>query len=257
MRVTVVAPVLLVLSLWCSWAVALILAVAGPLIPVFMALVGMAAKEASRKQMAEIGSLNTLLTDRLAMLQDIRLLDAGGRTAEDFGARADGLRERTMAVLRIAFLSSTVLELFSALGVAMVAVYVGFSLLGELGFGAWATPLTLGEGIFVLLLAPSFFQPLRDLAAAWHDQAEAKAVAEEIDALLDDAATPIPGGISRAAALPGPAVLAFRDVRLARGGTEVQVPDFAAMPGELVVLSGPSWPGRGPIRWPAPAMNTG
>ncbi|WP_172329626.1 ABC transporter ATP-binding protein/permease [Mangrovicoccus sp. HB161399] len=243
MRVAAVAPVLLLLSLWCSWAVALILAVAGPLIPVFMALVGMAAKEASQKQMAEIGSLNTLLTDRLAMLQDIRLLDAGGRTERDFGTRADALRQRTMEVLRIAFLSSTVLELFSAIGVAMVAVYVGFSLLGELRFGAWATPLTLQEGIFVLLLAPSFFQPLRDLAAAWHDQAEARAVAEEIDALMDGAAAPIPGGIARAAPLPGPASLAFRDVRLMRGGHEVAVPDFAAAPGELVVLSGPS--GRG------------
>ncbi|WP_240722489.1 ABC transporter ATP-binding protein/permease [Poseidonocella sp. HB161398] len=243
MRVSAVAPVLLLLSLWCSWAVALILAVAGPLIPVFMALVGMAAKEASERQMGEIGSLNTLLTDRLAMLPDIRLLDAGERTARDFGQSADRLRARTMEVLRIAFLSSTVLELFSAIGVAMVAVYVGFSLLGELGFGAWATPLTLEEGIFVLLLAPSFFQPLRDLAAAWHDQAEAKAVGGEIDALLAGAAAPLPGGVAEAPALPGAATLSFRDVRLSRGGREIAVPDFDAAPGELVVLTGPS--GRG------------
>jgi ATP-binding cassette subfamily C protein CydD len=64
----------------------------------------------------------------------------------DFADRAEALRERTMAVLRVAFLSSTVLELFSAIGVAMVAVYVGFALLGEIPFGAWATPLTLTRG---------------------------------------------------------------------------------------------------------------
>jgi ATP-binding cassette subfamily C protein CydD len=98
----------------------------------------------------------------------------------EFADRAEALRERTMAVLRVAFLSSTVLELFSAIGVAMVAVYVGFALLGEIPFGAWATPLTLSEGIFLLMLAPEFFQPLRDLAAAWHDKAGALAVTREL-----------------------------------------------------------------------------
>ncbi|MBE3639888.1 ATP-binding cassette domain-containing protein [Mangrovicoccus sp. HB182678] len=242
-RVAVIPPVLLGLSGACSWAVAVILALAGPLIPVFMALVGMAAKEASARQMAELGNLTTLLTDRLAMLQDIRLLGAAERTARDFATRAETLRARTMEVLRIAFLSSTVLELFSAIGVAMVAVYVGFSLLGELNFGAWATPLTLSEGIFVLLLAPSFFQPLRDLAAAWHDKAEAEAVAAEIDALTAASADAIPGGIAPAPALPGPAALSFRGVRLRRGAALVDIPDFEARPGTLTVLSGPS--GRG------------
>jgi ABC-type transport system involved in cytochrome bd biosynthesis fused ATPase/permease subunit len=58
-------------------------------------------------------------------------------------------------------LSSAVLELFSALGVAMVAVYVGFHLLGDISFGAWRRQLSLTEGMFVLLLAPSFFEPAR------------------------------------------------------------------------------------------------
>ncbi|MGM0586434.1 MAG: ABC transporter transmembrane domain-containing protein, partial [Pseudomonadota bacterium] len=123
LRVAVVPPAILALSLSVSWAVALILLVAGPLIPVFMALVGMAAKEASRRQMAEIGDMNTLLMERLAALPDIRLLDARERMAADFAARSEGVRARSMAVLRVAFLSSAVLELFAALGVAMVAVY--------------------------------------------------------------------------------------------------------------------------------------
>jgi ATP-binding cassette subfamily C protein CydD len=130
--------------------------------------------------MDEIGSLSGLLGERLSALTDIRLLDARARMSADFADRAEALRERTMAVLRVAFLSSTVLELFSAIGVAMVAVYVGFALLGEIPFGAWATPLTLSEGIFLLMLAPEFFQPLRDLAAAWHDKAGALAVTREL-----------------------------------------------------------------------------
>jgi ATP-binding cassette subfamily C protein CydD len=180
LRAAILPLAYLALALPFSWAVALILAVAGPLIPVFMALVGMAAREASERQMDEIGSLSGLLGERLSALTDIRLLDARARMSAEFADRAEALRARTMAVLRVAFLSSTVLELFSAIGVAMVAVYVGFALLGEIPFGAWATPLTLSEGIFLLMLAPEFFQPLRDLAAAWHDKAGALAVTREL-----------------------------------------------------------------------------
>ena len=98
-----------------------------------------------------------------------------------------------MAVLRIAFLSSAVLELFSALGVAMVAVYVGFHLLGYLEFGGWGRRLSLGEGLFVLLLAPAFFEPLRELAAVWHDRAAGEAALDAL-ALLSHDGVPLPGG---------------------------------------------------------------
>lgn len=134
MRVMVLPPVILCIALWHSWAVALVL-LAGPLIPLFMALVGWAAKEASARQMKDVGRMNDVLVDRLAALSDLRLIGAGPPTVENFIRASEGLRERTMAVLRIAFLSSTVLELFSALGVAMVAIWVGFSLLGELSWG--------------------------------------------------------------------------------------------------------------------------
>ena len=165
-RVMFVPLVILVLGFWFSWAVGVVLLVTGPLIPVFMVLVGMAAGEASRRQMAGIGTLNDLLIERLAALVDIRLLDAGPLVISDFGSGADQLRARTMKVLSIAFLSSTVLELFAAIGVAMVAVYVGFALLGAIGFGSYGQPLSPAAGIFLLLLAPDFYQPLRDLSAA-------------------------------------------------------------------------------------------
>lgn len=104
----------------------------------------MAAEDASRRQMDEIGTMNDMLMDRLAALMDIRLLGAVDRAADDFATRAERLKANTMGVLRIAFLSSTVLELFSALGVAMVAVFVGFTLLGEIGFGSWGSGPVLG-----------------------------------------------------------------------------------------------------------------
>ncbi|MBE9638964.1 thiol reductant ABC exporter subunit CydD [Salipiger mangrovisoli] len=230
-----------------SWAAALVLLVAGPLIPVFMALVGMAAQEASRKQMVEVGAMNTLLIDRIAALPDLLLLNAAEASRAEFATRAEALRERTMAVLRVAFLSSTVLELFSALGVAMVAVYVGFSLLGEITLGTWGLfgpGLTLFQGLFLLLLAPDFFQPLRDLAAAWHDKAAAEAVAEEVAAAEVSLGAPVLGQGRRVPPLMGPASILLQGVALERGGRRLVLPDVAVAPGGSLALRGPSGSGK-------------
>lgn len=239
--------VLLALAATQSWAAALILLIAGPLIPLFMALVGMAAEAASRDQMAEIGALNRLAIDRIAAITDLRLLGAGARAQDDLARASDDLRSRTMAVLRIAFLSSTVLELFSALGVALVAVFVGFSLLGEIGFGTWGGQMTPAQGVFLLMIAPEFFQPLRDLAAAWHDRAAALAVASELtgaEAAMAEAGQILGHG---APARPLPAApLHWHGLRLSPGpGAPARpFPDGHIAPGEAVALTGPSGVGK-------------
>lgn len=241
LRMAVLPLVILALSFWFSWAAGLVLLISGPLIPVFMALVGMAAQETSERQMARIGSLNDLLVDRLSALADIRLLGAGTVVARDFAAQAGGLRRDTMAVLRLAFLSSTVLELFAAIGVAMMAVWVGFSLLGVLSFGTWGAPLTPAAGIFLLLLAPDFYQPMRDLAAAWHDKAAAEAVAKELAVWRKAEAAPLPGMGERVAPLAGPASIALSGCRAAYG---LDLPDMIIAQGEAVALVGPSGAGK-------------
>ncbi|HEY0125406.1 MAG TPA: thiol reductant ABC exporter subunit CydD [Rhizobium sp.] len=175
-----------------SWIAALILLFTAPLIPVFMALIGWRAKAASEKQLAETGGLNAFLLDRLRGLATIRALGAVDRTALRLRADAEQLKIRTMAVLRIAFLSSAVLELFAALGVAAMAVYVGFNLLGAIDVGTWSGRLSLTQGLFILLLAPSFFEPLRELSAVWHDRAAGEAALDALDALSDTGMT-LPG----------------------------------------------------------------
>lgn len=243
-RASVLPMVLLAVTFWFSWVVGLVLLVAGPLIPVFMALVGMAAEQASRRQMIEISAMNAMLMDRLSASLDIRLLGASDRTAADFTDRAEGLRIRTMAVLRVAFLSSTVLELFSAIGVAMVAVFVGFTLLGAISFGSWGTPLTLGQGVFLLLITPEFFQPFRDLAAAWHDRAAGLSVVTELDALDAAQRVAFVGAADQAAPLPGPLTLTLAGAVAALPGRRVALPDVRLEAGEALALIGPSGAGK-------------
>ena len=195
MRTMLVPPVIALAVLYYSWVAALILVVAAPLIPIFMAVIGWRAKAASEAQLQVIGGMSGFLLDRLRGLSTLRALRAVDATAQRVRASAESVRASTMRVLRIAFLSSTALEVFSALGVALVAVYVGFHLLGEIGPGSWGVRLTLAEGLFILLLAPSFFEPLRELAAVWHDKASGEAALKELEG-LQHAGLALPGALA-------------------------------------------------------------
>jgi ATP-binding cassette subfamily C protein CydD len=194
MRVLLAPPVIALVVCYFSWLAALILVLAAPLIPLFMAVIGWRAKAASEAQLQLVGGMSGFLLDRLRGLSTLRALGAVDATARRVRASSEAVRASTMRVLRIAFLSSTALELFSALGVALVAVYVGFHLLGEIGPGSWGSRLTLAEGLFVLLLAPAFFEPLRELAAVWHDKAAGEAALEAL-AKLQAAGLPLPGAL--------------------------------------------------------------
>ena len=217
-----------------SWIAALVLLVAAPLIPVFMALVGMGAQAASRAHMVELGGMNAFLLDRLRGLATLRALGAVDATATRLGDTAQSLRRRTMAVLRIAFLSSAVLELFSALGVAMVAVYIGFSLLGTLDFGAWGTRLTLAKGLFILLLAPAFFEPLRELASVWHDKAAGEAGLAGLRDLAADGVMLVGAGDNLGLRAAGVAGTAAVGVTVATG------PGVVACPAQMAAEVAPS-----------------
>lgn len=247
MKASVVPLMLLACVLPISWAAGLLLLLTAPLIPLFMALIGWQAKAASEAQLVEMGSLNGFLLDRLRGLATVRSLGAVDTTARRLREDADSLARRTMAVLRIAFLSSAVLELFSAIGVALVAAYIGLHLLGALEFGSWGRDFGLGEGLFMLLLAPAVFEPLRELASAWHDRAAGQAALAALERLATPGAMALVSDDSAASPVrqPAPAVrlegLGFR-----HGDGAAVFEDFTldVAPGEHVALFAPSGAGK-------------
>ena len=206
-----------------------------------MMLAGAAAAGESRRQFAALSELSGLFLDRVRALPAVIAFQAEARMAREVARASDDLRRRTARVLRIAFLSSGVLEFFSALSVALVAVYCGFNLLRLLPFPVPET-LDLGRAFFVLALAPEVYAPLRRLAAAYHDRQAAEAAAPALSAAAAD-----PKRTSAPAVLSDrePAIR-FEAVSIRYGEAAPVLTDFDldVRPGQMVALTGASGAGK-------------
>ena len=186
MALATCVPLLIVAAIFPSnWVAALILLVTAPLIPMFMALVGMGAADANRRNFLALARLSGHFLDRLRGMDTLRIFGRGEAETDSIREASQDFRHRTMEVLRLAFLSSGVLEFFTSLSIALVAVYFGFSYLGELNFGSYGMAVTLSSGFLALILAPEFFQPLRDLGTFYHAKAQAVGAADSLKTFLE------------------------------------------------------------------------
>ncbi len=184
--VAVIQPLLILLLVFPrDWLAGTLLALTAPLIPLFMALIGMGAASLAEDQHRQLARLGDHFLDRLRALPLLRLLRRTNATADEVEEAAHGWRRSAMRVLRVAFLSSAVLEFFAAVAIATVAIYVGMALLGFLTLGP-APQMTLTAGLVILLLAPEFFAPLRTLGQRYHDRAAALAATASLRPLLED-----------------------------------------------------------------------
>ena len=183
---SVIAPLVILIAVFpLNWAAGLILMITAPLVPVFMILVGIAAADSSQKNMETLARLSAQFLDRLRGLETLRLFNRTSEQTAHIENATEDFRETTMDVLKLAFLSSAVLEFFTSISIALMAVYFGFSYLGQIEFGTYNAPLTLFTGFFCLILAPEFYQPLRDLGAYYHDRAAGIGAADAIVDFLE------------------------------------------------------------------------
>lgn len=246
-RLALVVPLILgAAAVWANWLAGLLLFLTAPLIPFFMALIGMGAEQASKRQFDALQRLGRRFLDRLQGLTSLQIMGRAEAEGRILQAVADEHRVRTMGVLKIAFLSSATLEFFASVAIAVVALYLGSAYLGLISFGVPDGGLTLASGLFVLLLAPEFFQPLRQFAGAYHDRANAVAAAGDLMALplaADDepqSAPPVRTG-------DGPAAVTVAGLtvkRPGRAGLVLDGLDLAVAPGALVGVVGPSGLGK-------------
>lgn len=206
-----------------------------------MALTGMAAAAESRRQFQALERLSGLFVDRVRALPMILAFQAEEQQGGIIEKASQALAQRTIRVLRVAFLSSAILEFFSALAVALVAVYCGFNLLKLLPFPA-PDQLSLTQAFFLLALAPEVYAPMRRLSAAYHDRQAAEAAVPHLKTLTQpETATPL------VPALPqGAPSIQIRNLAIAYDGKTpvLSLPELDIAPGQSLAIMGASGSGK-------------
>ncbi|HEX7391146.1 MAG TPA: thiol reductant ABC exporter subunit CydD [Acidiphilium sp.] len=226
-----------------DWRSGLILLVTGLLVPVSMAVTGIGAGVATRRQFIAMRRLQTRFLDRMRGIGTIVLAGRAEAEAEALGAAAAELRRRTMRILRVAFLNATMMDLLAAGALIAVAVRFAAALIaGDLALAPAA--------LFSLLLVPEFFAPLRAFSAVYQDRMTAGTAADELVGLprAEAQAAPPPPAIRT---VPAQGIeIAFEDVCFAWDAARGPVLDrlnFRLPAGETMMLVGPSGSGKSTI----------
>jgi ATP-binding cassette subfamily C protein CydCD len=220
-----------------DWISAAIIAVTIPLIPLFMALVGATTRERMNQQFNTLERLAGHFLDVVAGLPTLKVFGRAKAQATSIREITERYRIAAMSTLRVTFLSSLILELVATIAVALVAVAIGLRLLdGHLG---------LKTALFVLVLAPEAYLPLRQLGANYHASAEGVAAAEQVFAVLERPRPPR----GRRTSVPDPALtgLAIEDLRVTYPGRSEPALDGVSLtvePGEVLAVAGPSGCGK-------------
>jgi thiol reductant ABC exporter CydD subunit len=234
----VIVPVtVLAVVVGLDWISASIIAVTLPLVPLYMALVGLTTRDRTESQIRTLQRLATRFLDAVAGLPTLKVFGRAKAQAKVIGEMTDRYRQTSMATLRLAFLSSLILELLATLSVALVAVAIGLRLMGG--------DLSLRTALFVLILAPEAYLPLRQLGANFHASAEGLRAAEQVFDVLE---RPV---LRRAgvAAVPDPSITGISVSRVEvtyPGRHQPALPCFSLSidPGEVVAVVGPSGCGK-------------
>ena len=185
-RLVIIVPLMLLLATaWHSLFAAALLLATAPLVPLFMVLLGQAAATASQRQFMALEQMSGRFLDLLRGMTTLRHLHALDSAQLSVEQAAEDYRSRTMRVLRMAFLSGAVLELFASIAIAMVALYLGLGLLGMLPWAQGEVPVSYHGALFILLHAPEFYGPLRQLGSDYHARAEAEGALAELLPLLE------------------------------------------------------------------------
>ncbi|GAB3130031.1 thiol reductant ABC exporter subunit CydD [Glaciibacter psychrotolerans] len=237
----IATPILLLVVFLNDLPSGIIIVIVLPLIPVFMILIGWATQTVQRQQWEALQRLGAGFLDLVGGMGTLKIFGRERRQGARLRTITEDYRQRTMKVLRVTFLSGFVLELAGSLSVALVAVTIGLRLIDG--------SLTLAIGLFVLLLTPEVFLPIRQVGAQFHAAADGLAAAEGVFEIIEEkdarSASVLPRGASAATEA---GMLSFSNLTVHRGERET-VSAFSARfePGVLSVISGPSGAGKSTV----------
>ncbi len=239
MSLMVLIPVALLVFVFASdWVSGLIMVVTAPLIPLFMILIGKGTEKRNQEQWQSLARMSAHFLDVIQGLTTLKLFNASRREARMVAQISDQHRLATMSVLRVAFLSSFALEFFATVSIAIVAVLIGFRLFwGEMDFF---------YGFFVLLLAPEFYLPLRNMGTQYHARMQAIGATERIIEILGETPPSLPLSGEEPREIPVWRGVCFQDVSFnyPDGRQGVKHLNLTINPGETLALVGASGAGK-------------
>lgn len=222
-----------------DWISGVVFLVTAPLIPFFMIMIGKGTESLNRRQWKRLSYMSGYFLDRIQGLTTLKLFNAGKREVEVIAKISDDYRLETMRVLRVAFLSSLMLEFLATVSIAIIAVLIGFRLL-------WGN-IEFLQAFFILLLAPEFYLPLRRMGGFYHARMDAVAASERLAVLLKGSED----AITHNTTTPPPAQfkITFENVSFSYDGITPVLDrvSFTINSGEHVAIIGPSGAGKSTI----------
>ncbi len=235
---TAVIPVIVLFFLFPrDFYTGLIFIITAPLIPFFMYLIGLAAEKITRKQWKTLSKMSAYLLDVIQGLTTLKVLNRSKEEKERLKRTVEEFRKTTISVLKIAFISALTLELIATLSTAIVAVEIGLRLLyGKLAFE---------QAFFILLLAPEFYTPFRQLGAKFHSGMAGVEAANRIYEILSIKTPEEPKLLKN---VEFNERIIFKDVSFSYGDREaLRGINFELGKGEKIALVGPTGAGKSTI----------
>jgi ATP-binding cassette subfamily C protein CydD len=242
---TLVPVVLLAAVFPLNWLVGVVLVLCAPLPPVNLSIIGMGTAAVARRHAAELRHLSGYFLDRLRGLSTLRVLGAEEAELERVSEASQRLARSSMAVLRVAFISAAALEAIVTVSVAVVAIYIGLTLLGYMQVPGIPDHMSLRTGLFLLMVTPLYFQPVRTLAAAYHERADALAAIEALEPLLEASRSETQRSVARP--LTGPPAIEISALTVTFPERELPALDSVSLtiqPGEVIGVTGASGAGK-------------
>jgi ATP-binding cassette, subfamily C, bacterial CydD len=232
-----VAPAVLAAIIVVDPTSGLVVAATVPFVPALLALAGTYTKQRVTHRIAVLDRLAGQFLQALTGLTTLRVFGRSGQAVDRLSAIAQQHRTLTRATLRVAFLSTLVLDTTTSLAVALTAVPVGLRLLSG--------GLQLATGLSVLLLTPELFRSLRAMGTAFHAAADGRAALREIDAACAESPARTATPAAAAAALdPARSPVVLRDVATGVTAPVLDHVDLTLHPGRIHVLAGPNGAGK-------------